>query len=116
MNDALVEKFNTGNFTQRSAILKFKHYKPKTLNFQHLPVKEREKQIEINRMPSYYLIDTLNSVDIQEIVRIGGKVIEIYEAVIYGENFKVRPFRKVIERLFASRQNYKDEKKDIMKL
>ena len=38
----------------------------------------------------------------QEIVRIGGKVIEIYEAVIYRENFKVSPFGKVIDKLSAS--------------
>ena len=45
MNTELVEKFNTGNFTQGSAILKIKKYNPKTLIVQHLPVKEREKKI-----------------------------------------------------------------------
>ena len=30
-----------------------------------------------------YIIDTLTSVDIREIVKTGGKVIEIYEGVIY---------------------------------
>ena len=39
--------------------------------------------MEINRMRNGYIIDTLRSVDIQEIVKIGGKVIEIYEVVIY---------------------------------
>ena len=29
MNDELVEKFNSGNFTQRSAIWKIKYYNPK---------------------------------------------------------------------------------------
>ena len=38
------------------------------------------------------IIDTLMSADIQEIAKIGGKVIEIYEGVIYCENFKVSPF------------------------
>ena len=65
-------------------------------------------------MRNGYIIDTLTSVDNQEIVKIGGKVIEIYEGVIYRENFKVIPFRKVIEKLFASRQKYKDEKNDLM--
>ena len=60
------------------------------------------------------VIDTLTSVDIQEIVKIGGRVIEIYEGVIYGKNFKISPFRKVIEKLFALRQKYKDEKTDLM--
>ena len=29
MNDELVQKFNTGNFTQGSALSKFKYYNPK---------------------------------------------------------------------------------------
>ena len=65
-------------------------------------------------MRNGYIIDTLTSVYICEIVKIGGKVIEIYEGVIYRENFKVSPFRKVIEKLFALRQKYKDEKNDLM--
>ena len=32
MNDELVEKFNTGNFTKGSAILKIKYYNPKKSN------------------------------------------------------------------------------------
>ena len=34
-----------------------------------------------------YIIDTLTSVDICEFVKIGGRVIEIYEGFIYRENF-----------------------------
>ena len=41
-------------------------------------------------------------------------MIEIYEGVIYRANFKISPFRKVIEKLFALRQKYKDEKNDLM--
>ena len=52
-------------------------------------------------MRNGYIIDTLTSVDICEIVQTGGKVIEIYEGVIYQENFKKSTFRKVIEKLFA---------------
>ena len=62
-------------------------------------------------MRNRYIIDTLTSVDIQEIVKIGGQVNEIYEGVIYRENFKISSFRKVIENLFALRQKYKDKKK-----
>ena len=116
MNNELVEKFNTGNFTQGSAILKIKYYNPKNLIVQHIPIKEKENKIEINRMRNGYIIDTLTSVDIQEIVKIGGKVIEIYEGVIYRENFKVSPFRKFIDKLFALGQKYKDENNDVMEL
>ena len=116
MNDELVEKFNNQTFTQGSAILKIKYYNPKNLIVQHIPIKETEKKIEINRMRYGYFIDTLTSVDIQEIIEIGGKVIQIYEGVIYRENFKVSPFRKVIDKLFALRQKYKDENNDVMQL
>ena len=116
MNDELVNKFNTDNFNQGSAILKIKYYNPKNLIVQHLPVKEKEQKIEINRMRNGYIIDTLTSVDIQEIVKIGGKVIEICEGVIYRENFIVSPFRKVIDILFKLRQKYKDEGNEVMQL
>ena len=83
MNDEPVKKFNNQSFNQGSAILKFKHYNSKDLIVQHLPVKEKEQKIEINRMRNGYILDTLTSVDIQEIVKIGGKVQEIYEGVTY---------------------------------
>ena len=116
MDDELVNKFNTGNFNQGSAILKLKYYNRKDLIVQHLAVKEKEKKIEINRMRNGYIIDTLTSVDIQEIVKIGGKVDEIYEGVIYKQNFKISPFRKVMDKSFALRQKYKDENNDVMQL
>ena len=65
-------------------------------------------------MRNGYIIDTLTSIDIGEIVKNSGKVIEIYEGVFYRENFKISPFRKVKEKLFALRQKYKDEKNDLM--
>ena len=61
-------------------------------------------------MRNGYIVDTLTSVDIQEIVKIGGKVTEIFEGVIYRQNFKISPFRKVIDKLFALRQNHKEKK------
>ena len=116
MNDKLVDKFNTRTFRQGSARLKIKNPNPKNLIVQNLPVGEREKKIEISRMRNGFIIDHLTSVDIQEIFKIGGKVIEFYEGVIYRENFKVGPFRKVIDKLFASKQKYKDDGNDVMQL
>ena len=75
MNDEIVKKFNTQTFTQGSAILKVLCYNPKDLIFQHIPVKEtvikKTKKIELNRMRNGYILDTLTSVDIQEIIKIG---------------------------------------------
>ena len=117
MNDVYVEAFNNQTFNEdgdESAILRIKYYNPRDLIFQHLPVKEKVKKIEVNSMKNGYIIDTLTSVDICEIVKTGGRVIEIYEGVIYRENFKISPFRKVIEEMFALRQKYKDEHNDLM--
>ena len=67
-------------------------------------------------MRNGYILDTLTAVDIQEIVTIVGKVFEIYEGVFYRENFKVSPFREVIDKLLALREKYKDENNDVMQL
>ena len=55
-------------------------------------------------MRNGYITQVLTSVDIQEIVKSGGKVIEIYEGVVYRENFIINPFEKVIDKLFGLRQ------------
>ena len=86
MNKTYVEAFNNQTFNEdgdESTILTIKYYNPSDLIFQHLPVKEKVKKIEVNRMRNGYIIDTLTSVDIQEIGKIGGKVVRIYEGVIY---------------------------------
>ena len=111
MNDVYQEAFNNQTFNQEnieSAILKIKYYNPPNLLFQHLPVEEKLKNIVLNRMTDGYIMNNINSFDIQEIVKIGEKLIHIYKGVIYPENFKITPFRKVIETLFALRQKYKD--------
>ena len=91
-----------------------KYYNPPNLIFQHLPVKEKAKKIEVNRMRNGYIIDTLTSVDICEIVKIGGRVIEVYEGVVYRENFKISPYRKLLEKLIVLRKKYKEEHNDLM--
>ena len=116
MNDELVEKFNNQTFTQGSAILKFKNFNPKDLIVQHLPVKDQVKKIEVNRMRNGYITQVLTSVYFQEIVKIVGKMVEISEGVIYREVFKINPFEKVIDMLFALRQKYKEENNEVMQL
>ena len=95
MNKTYVDAFNNQTFNEdgdESAILRIKYYNPPNIICQHLPVKEKVENIEVNRMRNGYIIDVLTSVDICEIVKIGGRVIEIYEGVIYQENFKISPF------------------------
>ena len=70
----------------------------------------------MSRMKNGFFVDRLISVDIHEIVEIGGKVINFYEGVVYRENFKLSPFGEVIDKSFALRQKYKDENNDVMQL
>ena len=68
MNDVYVEAFNNKSFNQdgnESGILRMKYYNPPNLVFQHSPVKEKVKNLEVNRMRNGYIVDTLTSVDIQ---------------------------------------------------
>ena len=116
MINKLVEKLNIQTLTQGSAISKYKYYSLKNLIVQHIPIKERKKKIEINRMRSGYIVDVLTSVEIQEIVKIGGKAVQIYESVIYRENFELSPFKNDIDKVFELRQKYKDESIDVMHL
>ena len=93
MKDELVEIFDNQTFTQGSTSLKIIYHIPKNL-IVHLPIKERVKQMEINRMQKGYIVDVLTSVVIQELIKIGGKLIETYDGIIYWEDFKVSPFKK----------------------
>ena len=65
-------------------------------------------------MRKRYTLDTLSSDDMHEIVKIGGKLIENHEGVNHRGNFKITPFRKFIEKMFAVWQKYEDEHKDSM--
>ena len=117
MNIVYVEAFNIQTFNQdgnESAILKIKFYNPPDLILQLLPDTEKVKNTELNQFRNCYLMDFLANVDFQEIVKIGGKFVEINESVIYWGNFKISPFRKGLENLFDLRQIYKDEGNDLM--
>ena len=64
--DVYVEAFNNQTFNQdgnESAIL-IKQYNTPDRIFQHLPVKGKVKNIEVNRMRNGYIIDTLPLQDI----------------------------------------------------
>ena len=67
-------------------------------------------------MRNGYITQVLTSVDIEEIVKIGGKVKKIYEQFIYRENFEINPFEGVIYKLFALRLKYKNKNIEVMQL
>ena len=112
LNDVYVEAFNNQTFNEdgdESAILTIKYYNPPDLIFQQLTAKEKIKKVEVDGIRNGYIIDTLTSVGIQKIVETSGKVIKIYQGVIYRENFKISIFGKVLENLFALRHEYEDK-------
>ena len=67
-------------------------------------------------MRNGYMTQVLTSVDIQEIVKIGVRVVQIYEGVIYRKTFEINPFEKVIDKLFALRQKYKNKNNEMQLL
>ena len=86
MNDVYVQVSNVQNFNQdgkESAILKNKDYSPPKSKFQHLLVKEKVKNIEVNSMRKSYFIDILTVVDIQRTVKLGGKSIKFLEGNLF---------------------------------
>ena len=113
MKNAYVEEFKNQTFNQdgnESAVLRIKYYKPPDLIFQNLQVTAKVKTTKVNRRRNGFIVDTLTSVDFCESVKMGEKVIRIYEGVIYQENFMISPFRKVTEKIITLRQKNKDEK------
>ena len=63
-----------------------------------------------------YILDVLASLKIQEIVKRGSKVKEIYEGVIYRNKFEISPFGQVFDKLFDLRHKYKGDGHDVMHL
>ena len=117
MNDIFVFDFviKTNNQdVNDSAILKIKILQS-TKSYTSISSCERKgEKIEVHRMRYGYNIGILTSVDIQEIVRIGGKLIEIFEGVIYKKIFKISPFEKRWRKIVAFRQKYENDGNDMM--
>ena len=57
-------------------MLQMKYYNPKYIIVEHIPVKEKRNKNEVNRRPKCYNIDILTTLDIQVVVKNGGKLIE----------------------------------------
>ena len=74
VNKTYVDEFNIQTFNQdgnEPALLKLKCYNPSNLILQHLRIKEKNENIEVNCMRIGYIIDNLTSVDICENVKTG---------------------------------------------
>ena len=122
MNDAVCTLFNSGRWNEinRTAFLTMKYHNPENLIFQHLPIKEKvenpyknNRSEEINRMRNGIIIDTLTSVDIVEIVKCGGDILEVYEG-FFCHNLNFNPYTEFVTDMFEKRDLFKSQGKDLL--
>ena len=122
MNESICTLFNSGRWNElnRSAFLTIKYHNPENLIFQHLPIKEKiEKPYknnrleEINRMRNGIIIDTLTSVDIVEIVKCGGVILEVFEG-FFCHNLEFNPYTDFVTDMFQKRDMFKSQGKDLL--
>ena len=122
MNDSICTLFNSGRWNEldRSAFLTVKYHNPENLIFQHLPVKKKvnnpyknNRLEEINRMRNGIITDTLTSVDIVEIVKYGGIILEIYEG-FFCHNLEYNPYTEFVTHMFEKRDLFKSQGEDLL--
>ena len=122
MNDALCYLFNSGKWNQlkRSTFFTIKYHNPENLIFQHLPIKEKNKNPyknnrfeEIDRMRNGIIIDTLTSVDIVEIVKCGGVILEVFEG-FFCHNLEYNPYTEFVTDMFRKRDMFKSQGKELL--
>ena len=122
LSDAVCTLFNSRRWNElnRSAFLTIKYHNPANLVFQDLPIKEKIKNPyknnrleEINRMRNGIIIDCLTSVDIVEIVKCGGVVLEIYER-FFCHNLEYNPYTEFVTDMFKKRDLFKSQGKDLL--
>ena len=122
MSDAICVLFNSGRWNElnRSAFLSVKYHNPENLIFQHLPIKEKienpyknNRLEDINRMRNGIIIDTLTSVDIVEIVKCGGVILDVYEG-FFCHNLDFNPYTEFVTDMFEKRDLFKSQGKDLL--
>ncbi|ESO84692.1 hypothetical protein LOTGIDRAFT_168560 [Lottia gigantea] len=117
-NKEFVKLFNEQKFRPKTAILKVWFEYPKNMFFQPIPAKDKitytnkegKKETDTKiRFTNGFCHDVLTSVDIQEIVKAGGRIIRILDGIVYEEIFKTPPYRDYILILRDLRNKYKRE-------
>ena len=122
MSDVVCTLLNSGRWNElnRSAFLTIKYHNPANLVFQHLPIKEKIKNPyknnrleEINRMRNGIIIDTLTSVDIVEIVKCRGVILQVYEG-FFCHNLEYNPYTEFVTDMFEKRDIFKSQGKELL--
>ena len=122
MIESICTLFNSGRWNElnRSAFLIIKYHNPENLILQHLPIKEKvnnpymnNRLEEINRMRNGIIKDTLTSIDIVEIVKYGGIILEVYEG-FFCHNLEYNPYTEFVTDMFKKRDMAKSQGKDVL--
>ena len=116
-SNLLCELFSNNEWKSlnKTGFFKVKYHNPENLVLQHMAVKEdvfietKNKCECVNRFRNVDITQHLTSVDIEEVVRIGGVIKEFYEGSIC-DNLDYNPFKKYILDMTAKRNEY--EKQD----
>ena len=110
----ILHKFNSQCFRPKTGIFTVVFNYPDDMFFQPVPAKDKVRnenncKQEVIRFRNGMCYDVLTSVDIQEIVRCGGKILSITDGMIYEENYSISPFRSYIDKLFNLRKEFKKQ-------
>ena len=122
MKDSICTLFNSGRWNElnRFAFLTVKYHNFENLFFEPLPIKEKIENTyknnrfeEINRMRNGIIIDTLTSVDIVEIVKYGGIILDVFEEFLC-HNLEFNPYTEFVTEMFQKRDLFKSQGKDLL--
>ena len=119
----LCDLFNNNGWKNlnNSGFFKVKYYNPEYLILQHSAVNEevfnesKNKIERVNRFRNGHITQHLTSVDIEQIVRIGGIILEFIEGFIC-DNLDYNPFTEYVHDLIDKRNEYKNQGKNILQL
>ena len=119
----LCDLFNNNEWKNlnKSGFFKVKYYNPEYLILQHIAVNEevfnesKNKFEHVNRFRNGHITQHLTSVDIEQIVRIGGVILEFIEGFIC-DNLDYNPFTEYVHDLIEKRNQYKKQGKNILQL
>ena len=120
-SEVYCELFNTGERASlnKTGFFKVKYHNPENLILQHMAVKEdvynetKNKYENVNRFRNGDITQHLTSVDIEEVVRVGGVIKKFYEGFIC-DNLDYNPFEEYILDMTAKRNEYKKQGKNIL--
>ena len=121
MNDAVCSLFNGQRFEELNlcCFLTVKYHNPENLIFQHLPARDRIRlpyknnaYMSVNRSRNGVIIATLTSIDIMEIVKIGGVILKVYEG-FFCESLDFNPYSDFVLDMHKKRNEYKKKGNDL---